>query len=107
MQFLSRQAVVGYRHIDQMCGQLLSIGCAPPTTIVYNATSPGVYGLIDPASLTYKEFRFVDKLKIDYASPLPTIDTDGFTPLGELKNIARPHVLCGRGFAVCFYSRAR
>ena len=70
------------RHIDVACGQLFPIGGASPLLVGCNATSPGVYLAFDPASLSCREYPFVDSLQIDVASPTAALDVDGITRIG-------------------------
>ena len=82
------QAVTGMRHIDVACSQLFPIGGASPLLIGCNATSPAVYLAFDPASLSCREYPFVDDLKIDVASPTAALDVDGITRIGA------PGIVC-------------
>ena len=43
----------------------------------FNPSSPGVYAVFDPDTLTSIERPFTDDLKLDYASLTPTLDPDG------------------------------
>ena len=72
------QAVLGFKHFEQSAGTLIAIG---GEAIGYNATSPGVYVAVDPATLACKERSFNDTLKIDIASLVTSLDTDGITRL--------------------------
>ena len=74
------QAVLGFRHFEQSMGTLIPIG---GKVIGYNATSPGVYGAVDPVTLTCKERPFNDALKIDIASLATSLDMDGVTRIGK------------------------
>ena len=80
---------MGMRHMDAACGQFIPIaGCgggpdASPMLIGCSASSPGVYSAFDPSTLSSQEYFFTDELKIDFASPSMSLDTDGVTHIGE------------------------
>ena len=75
--------MLGYKHFEQSIGTLISIGSE---VFGYNATSPGVYVSVDPATLACQERPFTDALKIDIASLSAVLDTDGVTRIGECVN---------------------
>ena len=72
--------MLGYKHFEQSIGTLISIGSE---VFGYNATSPGVYVAVDPATLACKERPFHDALKIDIASLATSLDMDGVTRIGK------------------------
>ena len=61
--------------------RLVNIGPHPEIIIAMNPASPAVYWLFDPqtATLSPREHRFDDNLKIDFTSLNPSLDPDGIS----------------------------